>query len=91
MTGTYTEDMLDETIKTLKNEGFKKVRWLATSPTTYIAVETEGYNVTVFHPGIVRFVEDGSLLIAGEGLPFMVISAGGWRDVTVMNDEMENA
>lgn len=95
MTEAYTEDMLDETINALKGDDIENMKWLTTSPTARIVVETKGteppYDVVVHHPGIVRFMGDGSLVVAGKGLPFMVIAAGGWQDATIVIYEEENA
>lgn len=95
MTEMRAEDVLDETIKALKSDDIERMKRLTTGPTSRIIVETKGiepaYDVEVRHPGIARFMDDGSLVVAGEDLPFMVISAGGWHSVTVVVDEWENA
>ena len=95
MTEVNPEDMLNETIKVLKSDDIERVKRLTTGPTSRLIVETKGvepsYNIEVRHPGIARFMDDGSLVAAGEDLPFIVISAGGWHNVTVEVDEEEAA
>ena len=89
------EPTIEEMVKMLKHEDFQKMNWVETSTKHWIIVETMGvdepYDIDIHHPGLVKFLDNGSLAIVGEGLPTMVINAGGWHKVTTVDYEEEIA